>query len=1053
MRLISILRKYRFTGLLLVGLFLCGNILAQEETTVKRKLIDVNLKVTDEQGNPLQAVSVVVGEGFIHAITDEQGAVGFKAASEDFITITKSSYEKSVMLVSEILSDNTVALIHSKLLLTNEDVIPLPFMSTKKRYLSGSSELIKGNKLDKYPSSDIRNALTGLATGLDVRELDGSTGVSAEEELGFFGIGEKVSITSRGRPVRYIIDEIPTDITEMALDPNEIENITVIKDVVEKSMYGPYAADGVVFIKTKRGRQNERILSANAEYGVSMTDRMPQWVSGADYARLNNIARTNSGLAPLYSESDINAYAKNDPYDMYHPSVNYGDMMLKDNKSFSRVNISSTGGSDVVQYFAYLGYTGEGDNYNMGSTADYNRLNARSNIDIKINDVLKAQFDFFGALTYRRSPNYGYDPQFTSEGTDNPVLGITEMPSVLNHITTVAPVAFPVYANNDPALEKPWYAVSQQYPENPIGNLVGNGYYTESGRNGTFNVALDYDMKGITQGLKSRTYLGFSAFNLVRIGKAEDYTAYTVTPSETAGGNDTILLTKVHDGVDQADQSKLHDYFYQRWAFYESLTYNRGFGKNHVQGAFTYYLSKASRNGIEEPQRQMITTLTGLYSYNDKYSVHGVLNYSGSSSFSEDARYFLSPTIGASWIISEENIMKESNLIDLLKVRAEYGILGYESFRAPYGYRDRWNNNTSGTAFGPHSANQWFGSSTDNSVYRTVPSRIGNPDLGWEKRKEFNTGIDLIMLDNRLEFELTYYNQYRTGMIQSMNTLPYVAGISSWRPAVNYNEIKYTGVEFAATWNKNKGNFKYSLTGRATLPKAVWTKYDEPDYRYDYQKRTGADVGAIYGQTYLGRFASDQEAMEVPQLFDDVLHAGDLKYADLNNDGVVDDNDQSQIGSSSPKLLYAIDAHFSYKNFELLLIGTGRAFVDVSYTNRYFQNGWGDNNYSQFVLDNVLNNGTEYPKLTYYQVNNNFETSEFWLRSGGYFKIQNIEFAYNVPVAKMKWSGIRGFKIFLHGANLLTVSKMKEVDPENTSSGVYNYPLFRTITGGVKLTF
>jgi hypothetical protein len=203
----------------------------------------------------------------------------------------------------------------------------------------------------------------------------------------------------------------------------------------------------------------------------------------------------------------------------------------------------------------------------------------------------------------------------------------------------------------------------------------------------------------------------------------------------------------------------------------------------------------------------------------------------------------------------------------------------------------------------------------------------------------------------------------------------------------------------------------------------------------------------------LGRFATDEEAMQIPQLFDEELHAGDLKYADLNNDGVVDDNDQSAIGSSSPKLMYAIDTRFKYKNFELTFIGTGRAFFDVLLTNRYFHNGWGDNTYSKFVLDNVMNNGTDYPKLTYYQINNNFEPSEYWLRSGSFFKIQNLELAYNIPVAKMDWKGVRGFKIFMRGANLLTVSNLKDVDPESVSSGVTNYPLFRTITGGVKLTF
>jgi hypothetical protein len=441
------------------------------------------------------------------------------------------------------------------------------------------------------------------------------------------------------------------------------------------------------------------------------------------------------------------------------------------------------------------------------------------------------------------------------------------------------------------------------------------------------------------------------------------------------------------------------------------------------------------------------------------------LNYAGSSSFSDDARYFLSPTIGASWIVSEENFLKDSKFINLLKVRAQYGIMGYESFRAPYGYRDRWNNNTTGSAFGPYSSNQWFGTSTDNLVYRTVQSRTGNPDLDWEKRSEFNAGIDLMMANRKVIVELNYYNMLRDGMIQNYARLPYVVGISSWLPAVNYNQARYTGFEMALTYNKNKGDFRYSLTGRATLPQSTWVRYDEMNYRNDYQKREGKDIGAIWGQTYIGKFETDQEALEVPQIFDEVLHAGDLKYKDLNNDGVVDDNDQSQIGNSTPKLMYAIDTRFNYKELELTFIGTGRAFSDIivspssssfggsSTGNRYFMNGWGDNTYSQFVYDNVMNNGTEYPKLTYYQVKNNFQPSEFWLKSGSFFKIQNVELAYNVPVAKMQWNWVRGFKVFMRGTNLLTVSNLKDVDPESISSGVSNYPLFRTVTGGVKLTF
>lgn len=1044
-----ILMKYALGGLLMTGLLFTAELYAQDGG----KSVDVTLTVKDADGNILPQTTVVVGEGVIQTKTNDNGEFSFKAFPDDFVTISRPGFEKTVVLASELVTDPVVVLDHLKLFKTSDDVVPLPFMPLKKRQISGSSTVISGNALSRYPSTDIRNAFTGLATGMHVTEYNGSPGISAEEQLSVFGIGEKVNISARGLDMMYIIDEIPMNVTEMPLDPGEIESVTVIKDVVGKSMYGPAGANGIVFIKTKRGRPNERVLNANAEFGVNTIDRMPEWVSGADYARLNNIARTNSGLAPLYSDADIAAYAKNDPYDLYHPSVNFRQMMLKNTMKYQRVNVSSTGGNDRVQYHSYLGYSGEGDIYKLGAPADYNRLNARSNLDIRINDFLKVQFDFFGGLAFRKSPNYGWDPQFTSEGTDNPVLTITELPSVLADITSTPPIAFPVYANNSPELKHPWYGVSSTYNTNPIGNIVKNGYYTESGRMGAFNVSLEYDMGHITKGLKSRTYVGFNAFNLIRIGKAENYTAYRATPSQTSLGADTIVLTKVYDGVDQANQAKLHDFFFQRYAAYENLSYGRSFGRSELQTALTFYLSKISRNGIEEPQRQTTTVLSAMYSFDDKYNFQGVLNYAGNSGFSEDARYFLSSTIGASWIASEEDFLKDSRFINYLKIRGEFGVLGYESFFSPFRYRSDWNHNNSGIDFGPHSANQWFGTNTESDVYRTTPSRTGNPDLTWEKRREFNAGIDLLVADHKLLFELNYYNQLRDGMIAGLSNLPLAVGLSSWLPAFNYNQVRYTGIETALTYMNNKGDFTYSLGVRASLPKAVWVKVDEPDYRYEYQRRTGDDIDAIRGLSYLGRFSSDEEAMQVPQLFDDVLHAGDLKYADRNGDGVVDDNDGGKIGKGSPKLLYALEARLGYKNFDLTIVGTGRAFYDVVRNSRYFLNGWGDNTYSAFVADNVMNNGDEYPTLTYYKVNNNFVPSDFWLSDGGYFKIQNVELAWNVPVTGMHWAGIRGLRVFARGANLLTFSKIKDVDPEALFSGISDYPLFRTVTTGVKLTF
>lgn len=1051
----------KFAGIFLFCILITGNLGAQEKASKKVATISVNLKVVDSDGNALPNAQIVVGEGQVHAATDSQGSYSLKARPDDFVAITLKGYEKQTKLVNEVFENNTVVLIKSKIFMTSDDVVELPFMKLKKRLITGSSPVLRGSQLDKYPSTDLRNSFTGLANGVNVREMHGSPGISAEEGLGTFRFDEKISVSSRGRHLIYIIDDIPTDITEMPLDPSEIETVTFLKDIVSKSMFGPAAADGVIFIKTKRGRLNERVMNVNIESGVSMIDRFPEFVSGADYARLNNLARTNSGLDPLYSESDISAYAKNDPYDMYHPSVNYRDIMLKNSMAFRRANISSTGGNDMVQYFAYLGYAGEGDIYKLGATSDYNRLNARSNIDIKINDYIKVQFDFFGGLNFRRSPNYGYDSDFTSEGTNNPALDIVEFGTVINDIVNTPPIAFPIYANNSPELKSPWYAVSSSYGSNPVGNLEKNGYYTESGRSGAFNVALDYDMSTILKGLTSRTYLGFNGFNLVRVGKAENYTAYIINQTQTASGADTITLSKEQDGVDQSGQSKLHDFYYQRFAFYENLKYNKSFGKSDLQTSLTYLMSKASRNGIEEPERQQTGVLTAVYSYDDKYSVQGVLNYTGGSSFGEKERYILSPTIGASWVLSEENFLKDVKFLDYLKLRAETGVLGYESFLSPFYYRDRWNNNSSGTAFGPHSANQWFGSATDNTVYRTTPSRIGNPDITWERRREFNAGIDAMMFNSKLYLELNYYNQLRDGQISQLsNAIPYIAGISSWLPRSNYNQTRYTGVELSLQYTNKIDDFKYSFGGNATVQDSKYVKYDEPNYRYDYQSRVGKSSDAIWGQTYLGKFTSDQEAEVIPQLFDDALYQGDLKYKDMNGDGVIDDNDQSQIGHGSPRLYYALNLNLSYKSLELSVIGTGYAFYDILLNNKFYQNGWGDNNYSTFVRDNI---GGAYPKLTYYKVNNNFVSSDFWLTKGGFFKIQNVELAWNVPVNKMQWTGIRFIKLFARGANLMTFTKVKDIDPESKDSGLGTvsvnnndrglYPLFRTVSGGIKITF
>ncbi len=1052
MRFYNILsQKTRFAGLLLLCILLTGTISAQmlKEKKVKQ-VVNVNLRVVDENGTPVPKARLVIGEGLVHAEADENGLYSFKAYPDDFISVSSGAYEENVSLVSDLLNQNTVVLIKSKLYKTSADEVQLPFTAIKKRNMTGSTTVIKGDRLEMYPSTDLRNALTGLATGVEVREINGQPGLSSQEYLGSFGATEKISISSRGRNMTFIIDNVTTNITEMPLDPDEIESVSIIKDIAEKAMFGPIGADGIILIKTKHGMKNERTLKVNLENGVSSIDRMPEWVSGGEYANLNNQARTNDGLTANYTESDIANYSLNNPWDKIYPSVNFRDMMLKSTRSFTRANVSASGGNDVVQYYSFLGYDGKGDIYKLGEKADYNKITARSNIDVKINDLIKIKFNFSGNVTLRRSPNYGFNTNFTSES--NSALNLVELPSILSDINSIPPIAFPVYASYDSTANVPWYGVSQAFGNNPVGGLTSQGYYTETGRNGAANVTLDYDMSPIIHGLKSKTYLGFNLYNFVRIGKAEDYIAYIATPSVSpVSGNDTILLTMKHLGYDMTDLNKLMDYYYQRFAVFQNFSYDRTFGKSAIQSSLTYYMSKTFTNGIEEPERQQNGILTGTYTYDDKYAILGVLNYAGTYSFARNKRYAMFPSIGAGWVISEEDFMSGMRFINFLKLRAQAGVLGNETFLSPYYYVDSWSVNSSGSAFGPISGNNWFGTGNDNNVPRSSIQRLGNPDLTWEKAKEFSAGLDALLLNRKLSVEMTYYNNVRDGQIvQVVNTLPLLLGVSSARPWYNYNKTRYFGLETGIQFTDNLGDFGYSIGGSATIQNSERLKYDEPDYGSEYLSRIGKPVDAYFGQTFIGKFITDADALVVPQRFDDVLHEGDLKYVDMNNDGIVDDNDQSNIGHTTPRLFYALNARLAYKNFELAVIGTGRAFYDIPMTNSYFWNGWGDNTYSAFVRDNI--NGA-YPRLTYYKVNNNFVNSDFWLVKGGFFKIQNVELAYNIPDKISHFIGGRQIRIYMRGANLLTISKIKDVDPESINSGVTVYPLYRTISYGIKFNF
>jgi TonB-linked SusC/RagA family outer membrane protein len=918
-----------------------------------------------------------------------------------------------------------------------DKIISLPYSTSSKKECTGAYSLVYGESLEKYPSNDLRNTLSGIAPGVYIQELSGDPGTSLMEKSGLYNASPKVRITSRGNELMYIIDDMPVDITTLQLNPEEIGSISIIRDVVGKAMYGPAAANGIIYIKTKKGLSNQKLLSVNVESGINVVDIMPGWVNGVEYVQMNNLTRQNSNLTPNYSDVDIEQYAKNDPYSLLYPNIDYSNLLFKNTLQTQKINLFSKGGNDVMQYFTYLGYVRNEDIYKIGPENNINKINARANIDIKVNNFISAHLNTFAGITNRTSPNYGSS------------ISVSEFSEVINDITNIPPIAFPVYANSDPSLTRPWYAVSSNFSQNPIGSITEGGYYNELTRTGSTSLSLDFDLSFLLRGLKARSNVSYNMSTLTRIGKSKTYNAYTISRSLDIDGNLAPTLNFLRAATTQQEESKILDYYSQYFGFYQHFSYDRKFDNHKIKGLLTYTLSSNNMDlGLITPQYINMAAISANYSFKDRYIVQAGLNIAGTNTMPKQNRISYSPTIGLAWIISDEEYLNKFDVLNYLKLRGEAGILCYDSFINGYYFYDTFTKNSSGLAFGPNTGgNGWLGTNTEPNVYRTSLTKVANYDLRLEKRKEINVGFDASLFKNTFDVEFTYYNQLHDGIVsRASNLISMVYGINSYLPMTNYNQNRFYGFELLLQYRNQIGNFHYNVNASGTIQNSRVERLNQLNYDDVNRLKTGNSVDAIYGYKYLGFDMNIDE--NDPTLID---NTSKIIYEDVNKDGKIDVNDQVKIGHSEPKLFCALNFQLEYKGIEFFMSATGSYMYDIILNNKYFTNGLGDNTYSNFVKDNF---DTPYliPKYT---AQSRTRQSSFWMVDGSFFKIQNAELGYNLPVKKLFGSKneFKGIRLYARAANLFTFTQVKYVEPENINAGVTDYPLFRTFTGGITLTF
>ncbi|WP_075590201.1 SusC/RagA family TonB-linked outer membrane protein [Labilibacter marinus] len=892
-----------------------------------------------------------------------------------------------------------------------KETVKLPYTTIKNERLVGAVDFISGDEIRRSTEYRTNAALAGLAAGLLVNKSAGQPGAN--------GASLKVRGRSRGGDAdapMVVVDGVPhRSLYDVTLE--SIESIYVLKDITAKMLYGPSAANGVIMLTTKRGKNATRKLSFSVEGGLKLPTIDPKYVNSAQYAELYNQARTNDGLEPYYTQEQIDHYRNGTSPRMY-PNEDFHDRFLKNSADYQRITAMLEGGDDKTQYFVNFGFTHEDGLENVGDDNSYNQLDLASNIDYRVNDVIKLNLDLGTKMGLRKRSNV----------TAN---------DFISALSTHRPNDYPVFVSS--MGENPdslgWSPVADR--TNLYGDLTKTGYVNDESFVAKTSLGMDLDFNKYVKGLTARADIGFDTYNTISIGKNLEYASYKVAREDS--------LVRVGNDVAKGNEQKLADDFTRLVNANAQINYDRVFGKHAVlaNAVFnsSHFAYKTLQDGATTTQddKSVNVGLRLNYAFNNKYVIEGSSSMMGTDRFEHKNRYELFGAVGAGWVISNEDFLKDG-LFNHLKLKGSYGVMGYDNSLDYFIYRNEYG--------GAGSVRFGINNSTTPVAYGQKVSQLGNPNIGLEKSREINLGLEGRLFNNQLSFEVNYFDELRSDIpVESKTQIPYY--VSNVFPTLNYNEISNKGVDVAVDYSNSIGDVHFLIGGNFMYSESVHEKYDELNV-YEHQNREGKETDAIWGWVYDGSYADEQDIINygVTSSYGE-LKPGDIKLMDITNDlgdNVIDTYDKTMIGHSAPRINYALKLNVAYKGFDLYLLGQGVADVDKMLTNSYYYN-FAERKYSEQVLR------SDYPRLTTYSNNHSYRNSSYWMENGSYFKLRTAQLSYTLPqVVSQKISSSK-ITFYVKGTDLFSISKIKDLDPEDINAGISKYPLYQTVSLGAKIAF
>lgn len=893
------------------------------------------------------------------------------------------------------------------------DNVNLPFGEISKNRLVGAIDVIKGEDLLHSSDYNVESVLAGQAAGLIIFKGNGAPG--------FDTTYMKIRGQSRGgrddTPL-IVIDGISNrDLSSIAID--EIESIEVLKDVTAKMLFGSRAANGVIMVTTKRGNDGKHKLSFFHETGVKMASVMPDYLNSAQYARLYNQARLNDGLEPVYSDDDIDNYENNPS--LSYPNVDYYDQFLNNTTYFQRFNAQLIGGFDKTKFFLNLGYIGEDGLEKIGKKQKFNRINVRANLDYKVTNVVSMFLDIAGRMDLWDSANITNENLFSTLSSHRP----NDYPLWVGEV-----------GDND------FLGWSPRVNTNLVGELARSGYINNKNYYAQTNIGMNFDLNKYVKGLTAGGYLTFDMFNNISIGKSLTYSR--VDPTD---------MTRIGTDVLQSGESRMGDNITQNIGLVANIDYVNSWDNHEFQLNFAAVQQTLTRKStLDGPTTQQDDKNANLglrlnYTLNGKYTVEGSSSYMGSDKFNKDNRWGLFGAGGLGWIVSKEDFLKDNSTINYLKLKGSFGVIGYDRSFDYLLYRDFYIAN----------GNFKTGPKNSNTDWGWKAGQIGNKDLTFEKSREFNIGAEARLFNNKVDLEVNYFNEYRYDIpVVLNNALPDYTG--ELKPIGNLNEISNTGVDLFVRYKDEIGDFNYSVGANFIYSKATHEVFDEIN-EYAHLNNTGQVTDAIRGWGSGGLYLDDADIANygVSSSYGNII-PGDIKLENFINDkgdNIIDQFDKKIIGNNFPRINYSLNLNFEYKGLELYVLGQGVSGLDKMLNNSYYWNV-GENKYSVQALGSAVPSsvsGATSPRLTSLGQSHSYRPSTYWIENGAYFKIRTAELSFSFPENVSKKLGADKFKLFVRGNDILTISKIKDSDPENLNAGVTNYPMYKSVSLGLKLTY